>query len=113
MGMPHDQASGEALAQVADASFLAIDLADAVAMVATADLLISPDTAITHAASAFQTPTLTILRRGFEKLVPYRTPGRNVFSDHDQHVHALPAERVIAAFEQLAGQQRLEVREAR
>lgn len=104
IGMPHDQASGEALAAMEDGVFQMIGLDDAMAMVATADLLISPDTAITHVASSFQTPTLTLLRRGFEKLVPYRTPGRNVFSDHDLHLRALPTDRVIRAFDEIAAE---------
>ena len=104
IGMPHDQASGEALARVADGAFLMIGLDDAMAMVATADLLVSPDTALTHVASSFQTPTVTLLRRGFEKLVPYRTPGRNVYSDHDLHVRSLPTERVIRAFDDVAAE---------
>lgn len=104
IGMPHDQASGEALAGIADGAFLMIGLDDAMAMVATADLLISPDTAITHVASAFQKPSLTLLRRGFEKLVPYRTPGRNVYSDHDLHVRDLPIDRVVRAFDEIAAE---------
>jgi ADP-heptose:LPS heptosyltransferase len=107
IGMPHDQASGEALATLADGAFLMIGLDDAMAMVATTDLLISPDTAITHVASAFETPALTLLRRGFEKLVPYRTPGRNVYSEHPLHVRALPVDRVIRAFEEIAAERKL------
>jgi heptosyltransferase II len=104
IGMPHDQASGEELARIADGAFLMIDLDDAMAMVATSDLLISPDTAITHVASAFQRPTLTLLRRGFEKLVPYQTLGRNVYSDHDLHVRDLPVDRVRRAFDEIVAE---------
>lgn len=104
IGMKHDQVSGEALARVAGGAFLMIGLEEAIAMVACSDMLISPDTAITHVASAFRTPTLTLLRRGFDKLVPYRTPGRNVFSDHDLHVRDLPVERAVRAFEELASE---------
>jgi ADP-heptose:LPS heptosyltransferase len=107
IGMPHDQASGEALAAVVEGAYLMIGLDDAMAMVASADLLISPDTSITHVASAYQKPTLTLLRRGFEKLVPYRTPGRNVFSDHDLHVRDLPAERAVLAFDEIVHELRL------
>lgn len=107
MGMPHDQASGESLALTVRGRFVMIGLDDAMAMVATSDLLISPDTAITHVASAFQRPTLTLLRKGFEKLVPYRTPGRNVYSDHELHVRDLPVERAIRAFDDLAAELKL------
>ena len=107
MGMPHDQASGESLALTVRGRFVMIGLDDAMAMVATSDLLISPDTAITHVASAFQRPTRTLLRKGFEKLVPYRTPGRNVYSDHELHVRDLPVERAIRAFDDLAAELKL------
>ena len=106
IGMPHDQASGESLAVAARGAFMMIGLDEAMAMVATADLLISPDTAITHVASAFERPTLALLRRGFEKLAPYRTPGRSVYSDHELHVRALPADRVVGAFDELADELR-------
>ena len=102
IGMPHDQASGEWLARSARGRFMMIGLDDAMAMVATSDVLISPDTAITHVASAFQRPTLTLLRKDFDKLVPYRTPGRNVYSDHELHVRDLPTDRAIRAFDDLA-----------
>jgi heptosyltransferase-2 len=107
IGMPQDQASGEELARIADGAFLMVGLDDAMAMVATSDLLISPDTAITHVASAFQKPTLTLLRRGFEKLVPYQTSGRNVYSDHDLHVRGLPVDRVMRAFDEIAAELKL------
>lgn len=107
IGMPHDQASGESLALSVSGAFMMVGLDDAMAMVATSDLLISPDTAITHVASAFQRPTLTLLRKGFEKLVPYRTPGRNVYSDHALHVRDLPAERAIRAFDDLVDELKL------
>jgi ADP-heptose:LPS heptosyltransferase len=113
IGMPHDQASGEALAGIGEGTFLMIGLDDAMAMVATADLLISPDTAITHVASAFQKPTLTLLRRGFDKLVPYHTPGRNAYSDHDLHVRDLPAARVIRAFDEIDAELKLGLASAR
>jgi ADP-heptose:LPS heptosyltransferase len=70
-------------------------------MVATADLVITPDTAISHVASAFSRPTLTLLRKDFERLVPYRTPGRNVFSDDADGLVGLPATRAIRALDEM------------
>jgi ADP-heptose:LPS heptosyltransferase len=73
------------------------------ALVASADLVITPDTAVSHIAAAFGRPTLTLLRRRAEYhiWIPYRTPGRNVFGDAEETIDALPAERAIAALDDL------------
>jgi ADP-heptose:LPS heptosyltransferase len=99
LAMPADRASAQALAAAPDAAALTLSLPDTIATVATADLVVTPDTAISHIASAFNRPTLTLLRRGFDKLVPYRTPGRNVFGDDPRRLDSLPATRVLAALE--------------
>ena len=78
-----------------------LSLSQVVAAIATADLLISPETAITHAASAFQTPTLALQRKGNSRWSPYRTPGRNVFSDDERRLTNLPTERVLRTLDEL------------
>jgi ADP-heptose:LPS heptosyltransferase len=76
-------------------------LRDALALVATADLVFTPDTSISHAASAFRTPSLVMLPRGLERLfAPYHLPGRTVLSE-GRTLESLPPELVIAAFDEL------------
>jgi ADP-heptose:LPS heptosyltransferase len=54
---------------------------DALALVATADLVVTPDTSITHAASAFDVPALVLAPRGKDAhWGPYRTAGRSIAS---------------------------------
>jgi ADP-heptose:LPS heptosyltransferase len=77
-----------------------LTFAQVTAVIATADLVITPDTAIGHVASAFQIPTLTLMRRGTGAWAPYRTPGRVVFGDIKKRLEpGLPSERVVAALD--------------
>ena len=78
-----------------------LSLHEVIAAVATADLLISPDTSVTHAASAFETTTLCLQRKDTGQWSPYKTQGRVVFSDDPKRVAPLPPERVVAALDSL------------
>lgn len=71
-------------------------LRDAFALVGTADLVFTPDTSISHAASAFRKPSLVLLKREHRPYAPYNTPGEIVAWNEDQ-IQQLPHERVSAA----------------
>lgn len=73
---------------------------DAFALVASADLVFTPDTSITHAASAFRTPSVVIFIKGKpERWGLYDTPGANV--EHTEATLAtLPVGRVLAAIDE-------------
>lgn len=101
LAMPPDRNSAERLAESVQGMALTLVLDDTIATVAAADLVITPDTAISHVSSAFERPTLTLLRKGFERLVPYRTPGRNVFGDDPRSLRGLAASPVLAALDDL------------
>jgi ADP-heptose:LPS heptosyltransferase len=101
LAMPSEADSANRLSTAASGIAPDLNLTDAIAMVATADLVLTPDTAISHISSAFRRPTLTLLRKDFERLVPYRTPGRNVFSDDTDGLIGLPASRAIRALDEL------------
>jgi heptosyltransferase-2 len=76
-------------------------LREAFALTAAADLVITPDTSISHAASAFAIPTVVLVRRGDEWLfAPYRTPGRTVAST-ERDLGALDADAVSRAVDNL------------
>jgi ADP-heptose:LPS heptosyltransferase len=74
---------------------------DAFALVASADLLVTPDTSITHAASAFKVPSVVLFVRGkSERWGLYDTPGANV--EHEaESLSSLPLPRVLHAFDDL------------
>jgi len=100
-GMPGEQGTARRLADTVGGRAEPLSLAAVFAAIATADLLISPETAITHAASAYETPTLALQRKGNSRWSPYRTPGRNVFADDERRLTDLPVDRVIAALDAL------------
>jgi ADP-heptose:LPS heptosyltransferase len=99
--MPAQQAAAEQLASAPRAVALRMTLPEATAVTATADLVISPDTAITVIASAFQIPILALMRKGTAQWVPYRAPGRAVFGGDPPTLVGLPADRVVAALDEL------------
>ena len=78
-------------------------LRDALALVGTADLVFTPDTSISHAASAFRKPSLVLLKREHKQYAPYNTPGEVILWD-EQEIQQLPHERVSAALVRLINQ---------
>ena len=94
--MPGGDAAATALAAAGQATAMPLSLPEVTAVTATADLVISPDTAITVIASAFHVPVLALMRKHTEQWVPYRNRGRVAFSDDPRSLIGLPPERVIA-----------------
>ena len=113
LGLAVEQTSVERLAALVDATPVIPTVRELFALVGSADLVVTPDTAVAHVASAFVRPTLTLLRRRAEYhiWVPYRTPGCNVFGDEELTIEGLPAERVIAALDSFIDEFVPEVRE--
>ena len=73
---------------------------DAFALVGTSDMVFTPDTSISHAASAFRKPSLVLLKREHKPYGPWNTPGE-VISWHEDEIHQLPHERVSEALNKL------------
>lgn len=101
VAMPADLHLADDLAREAGGRAVRLSLLEVIAAVASADLLISPDTSVTHAASAFATPTLTLQRKNTGQWSPYRTPGRAAFSDDPRAIRDMPPERVVQALDDL------------
>jgi ADP-heptose:LPS heptosyltransferase len=100
--MPQEQGIAENLARPVAGKAVPLSFAQVTAVVATADLVITPDTAITHVASGFQTPTLALMRKDTAPWAPYRTPGRIVYGDIKRRLEpGLPAERVVQALDEV------------
>ncbi len=55
------------------------ELRDALALVATSDLVFTPDTSISHAASAFNKPAVVLLRGDCWQYAPWDIAGEVVF----------------------------------
>jgi ADP-heptose:LPS heptosyltransferase len=72
----------------------------AFAMVGTSDLVFTPDTSISHAASAFRKPSLVLLKREHKPYAPWNTPGE-IIAWGENEIHQLPYERVSEALNRL------------
>lgn len=79
---PADRGRGARIAAEGDVRFLADDgIRDAMAIVAGADVVFTPDTSISHACSAFGKPAVVLHPRGNAAIWgPYETKGRAVES---------------------------------
>ena len=80
MAPPSELEEAERIARGAGARAVIPGLRDALALVATADIVFTPDTSIAHAASAFAKPSVVMMIGGSGIFEPYDTPGRFVYS---------------------------------
>lgn len=97
IGLPSEWKSVQEVATAVDGLAVATpQLRDAIALVGTADLVFTPDTSMSHAASAFRKPSLVLLKREHKQYAPYNTPGEVVLWGEDD-IKLLPHERVSAA----------------
>jgi ADP-heptose:LPS heptosyltransferase len=101
MGLPSEWESVQKVASSIGASPAQTPkLRDAFALVGSADLVFTPDTSISHAASAFRKPTLVLLKREHRPYAPYNTPGE-VLPWNEEEIQQLPHERVAKALDKL------------
>jgi ADP-heptose:LPS heptosyltransferase len=96
MAPPAELDEVERIARDGDARAVVPGLRDALALVATADVVITPDTSIAHAASAFAKPSVVMMIGGSAIFEPYETPGRFVYSPGPT-LESLEAQPVIDA----------------
>jgi ADP-heptose:LPS heptosyltransferase len=75
-------------------------LRDAFALVGTADMVFTPDTSISHAASAFRKPSLVLLKREHRPYAPFNTPGE-ILAWNEEEIQQLPHERVSKVLNKL------------
>ena len=101
IGLPEEWESVQAVANAVGAlPVLTPQLRDAFALVGAADLVFTPDTSISHAASAFRKPSLVLLKREHKPYAPWNTPGEIIAWNEDE-IHQMPHERVAKSLEKL------------
>lgn len=102
IGAPGEAARAAAIARAGGATHVATPtIRDALALVARADLVFTPDTSIGHAASAFGKPGVVLFLDGKPPLWGlYGVPGASLASP-DQSLASLPLEPVLAALADL------------
>ncbi|HTD62768.1 MAG TPA: glycosyltransferase family 9 protein, partial [Gemmatimonadaceae bacterium] len=91
------------VARAAGAHSATQSLREVIARVATADLVLTPDTGIVHIAAAFVRPIVGLYRVDTRMWAPYHVPSRALHSD--SLVHAIPVDRVTAAIDDLLEEQ--------
>jgi ADP-heptose:LPS heptosyltransferase len=99
---PDEYECARAIADAVGAAAAKPLLRETFALVATADMVLTPDTSIAHVASAFSTPVVVMFVPGWTGFVPYRTPGRYICATGPT-LDALPVEPVVAALELVYG----------
>jgi ADP-heptose:LPS heptosyltransferase len=101
IGLPAEWESvSEVAAGVKGLAVKTAKLRDAFALVGTSDLVFTPDTSISHAASAFRRPSLVLLKREHKPYAPWNTPGE-IIAWHEDEINQLPHERVSKALDKL------------
>jgi ADP-heptose:LPS heptosyltransferase len=99
---PADASRAESISRTGGASFVATpSLRDAIAMVATADFVVTPDTSIAHAASALKRPAVAIYARGKKSdWALYGTRGRSI--EHTEpDLSTMPIGPVLDAIDEI------------
>jgi heptosyltransferase II len=87
------------VAREAGAHHATQSLREVIARVATADIVLTPDTGIVHIAAAFERPVVGLYRVDTRMWAPYHVPSRALHSD--SLVHAIPVDRVSRALDEL------------
>ncbi|HEU4564736.1 MAG TPA: glycosyltransferase family 9 protein [Gemmatimonadaceae bacterium] len=101
IGAPGEAAAVERLARAGGAEPVSgTTLREAVALVAAADVVLTPDTSIAHMAAALGRPSVVMTLERARRFVPYRAPGRVLFAEGDT-LQELPLAPVLDALDEL------------
>ncbi|MBC7789443.1 MAG: glycosyltransferase family 9 protein [Anaerolineae bacterium] len=100
IGAPGEEADILSVASASRCTAHVPGLREAFALVATADVLLTPETSLGHAAAALGTPVVVLLPAGHEMLVPYQATGRNLFGA-DGTIGSVSAESATCALDEV------------
>jgi ADP-heptose:LPS heptosyltransferase len=102
VGAPNERERASEIARAASASFVPTPaLRDALALVATADLVLSPDTGLAHAAAALGRPIVVMYIRGVARVWGLYGAQGYELSSQDGTLASLPIEPVLEALDRL------------
>lgn len=107
-----DAPSARALAGHVDGLSIIPTIRELTALVATSDLIITPDTAVCHMASAFERTLISLNPKDREIWGPYDTPGKRVVGPTLVTLDGLEADAVIDAIREVVGAELLRIRMA-
>jgi ADP-heptose:LPS heptosyltransferase len=103
-GVPDQEARIAAIAGAGGAAWSTQPMRDALALCAAADALLTPDTGMTHVASAFSRPTVVMRTPEKWMWAPYRVPSREVVADDNSSLDSIQASAVAEALDSLLGE---------
>lgn len=107
LALPEDSNEASLIARETDAEPITAGLFESFALIESADLFLSPDTALVHAASAFQTPTICLMKLGNDVCsphawTPYGTSSRSVIATRSPgSVDTIELSRVTVAIDEM------------
>lgn len=97
VGLSSDARSVMSLAASAGGLGVIPTLRELLALVATTDVVLSPDTSVCHMAAAFERTLISLNLRDHEVWAPAATPGVRVIGPSDQTLDGLQPDAVVAA----------------
>jgi heptosyltransferase-1 len=100
-GLPSEEARIRAMADAAGVGASIQPMRDALALCAASDALLSPDTGITHVATAFSRPTVVLMQHDNWMWAPYKLPSRVLIASDRASLDSISAETVSEALESL------------
>jgi ADP-heptose:LPS heptosyltransferase len=100
-GLPSEEARIRAMAEAAGVGASIQPMRDALALCAASDALLSPDTGITHVATAFSRPTVVLMQHDNWMWAPYKLPSRVLIASDRASLDSISAETVSEALESL------------
>lgn len=99
---PSEASRAERIAKSSDSRAVrTAKVREALALVATSDFVLTPDTSISHAASACSKPAVILFEKGKEALWGrYKIPGHDIVSP-EKSLAAIPVEEVLTAVDDM------------
>ena len=101
VGMERDRRLVEYIATAGEGRVVVPGLRELMALVESAELVVSPDTAVCHMASAFCRPLVSIHNSGKEHWQPYDTPGVRVVGQSEDSFDGITEDQVTRAIDQV------------
>jgi ADP-heptose:LPS heptosyltransferase len=97
IALPAESARARAVAAAINAEYAPTpNLRDALAMVGSSSLVFTPDTSISHAASAFDKPAVILLKADCQAYAPWKNKGDLVLWDGET-IDSLPTSAVVGS----------------
>jgi ADP-heptose:LPS heptosyltransferase len=103
-GLPSEEARIRQIAEAAGAGASTQPMRDAVALCAACDALVSPDTGMTHVATAFSRPMVVLMQRDNWMWGPYKVPARVLTAADRASLDSISADAVSDAVDSLLGE---------